>query len=195
MDPAAVDPVAPVEPVDTFFPRREWTYRRCIKAGLHVMHAHTTIEGDVAFTYAERVTVGMRGTVVMVSKHGSSDFWLRARHLSSEMSASWQMRNNHVGKMEFRSTGYHDGMGPCVCQCVGGKSPLYEYLVEAFGQSFPGFARAARAAIMNEIRNHGAPRRLFDMLPGAGLKAVDIEAVVDTNRDYELPESVGGARA
>lgn len=174
-----------------FFPRREWTKRRRLTSGLLVMHAHTSGEGDVAFTFSEHVPMGMRGTVVTLSPHGDSDIWLRARHLSADMNASWQMRRNHVGKMEFRATGYHDGMGPCVCMCVGGKSALYEYLVEVFGQvKFASFSKAARAAVMNEIRNHGAPRRLIDMLPGPGLKDSEIDAVVETNRDYELRERV-----
>jgi hypothetical protein len=78
--------------------------------------------------------------------------------------------------------------------CVG-KSAFYDYLEEVFGAStFERFASGARAAIMNEIRNHAVPRRLIDMLAGPGLKDEEIDAAVDTNRDYELRDDVADAR-
>ena len=174
--------------VDDFFPKAVWTKRRRLTAGLFVLHAHVSDGGcDVALTFTEHMPVGMRGTVITLSEHGETALWLRARHLSADANSSWQMRRNHRGKMEFRSTGYHEGMGPCVCMCVGGRTPLYDYMAEVFGEErFSTFATAARAAIMNEIRNREVPRRLIDMLPGPGLKDEDIAAVVDTNRDYEL---------
>jgi hypothetical protein len=182
--------------MDGFFPKREWTKRRRLTAGLYVLHAHVSDDGgDVALTFTEHMPVGMRGTVITLSEHGESELWLRARHLSADAISSWQMRRNHRGKMEFRSTGYHEGMGQCVCMCVGGRCPLYDYMSEVFGEErYASFAVAARAAIMNEIRNREVPRRLIDLLPGPGLKDEDLDEVVDTNRDYELRDEMAPGR-
>ncbi len=171
-------------PADRFFPPRTWAFRRTLYVGLQPLHAHDCREGDVALS-ANRLEPGvlLGDTVITVSPHAHG-YWLRGRFLCGAVDVRWQMRRRHDGRMELRTTGYHDELGPAVCECVGGRAEAYEYLVRLH-PGFAAFAAAARAAITHEVGRRTLPRRLLELLsPGVKGALADL---VDVNTDHELP--------
>jgi len=174
---------------ETFFPvRYRWRHRRAVTAGVMLMHAHESGTGDVALTpYESCPADNPWGTVVMLLRHGADDFWLMARHVSAGAHVTWQMRRNHDGLMQFRSTGYHDEMGPAVFHAVAGAGDFYDVALGTLGRSFSRFAHGARAALASEIRRRELPSRLLPILVAAGISEGSEGNEVDTRRDHELP--------
>lgn len=172
----------------TFFPvRHRWRHRRAVAAGVLLMHAHESGTGDVALTPYEHLPgTNPWGTVVMLLRHGDAGIWLMARHVSPQAHVTWQMRRNHAGLMQFRSTGYHDEMGPAVFHAVAGSGEFYDVVLGTLGESYTLFARGARAALANEIRARNLPPRLLPLLSASIDVGSDLDNEVDTRRDYEL---------
>lgn len=152
-----------------------------------LMYAHESGSGDVALTaYESCPEDNPWGTVVMLLRHGADDFWLMARHVSAGGAhVTWQMRRNHAGLMQFRSTGYHDEMGPTVFHAVSGTGDFYDVARDTLGVSYAQFAHGARAALASEIRRRELPSRLLPLL-AAGISDSAVDNEVDTRRDHEL---------